>query len=144
MTDLRTEATLLTDVLVERLSALRVAAAPAVPDPPTGADPSAADPICPTCGHDATRTDCAGCPVCAVLAVLRGERPELTAALLDGAISVVTALRTVLDGAGRTATSSDSETPRTPETPATDGGSAVDDSSPDGPGPRHSERIPIT
>lgn len=101
MTDLRTEAALLTDVVLERLSALRGA-----PAHRTAAEAgvggvvggAGVDPACATCGHDGRRADCAGCPVCAVLAVLRGDRPELTVALLDGAITAVTSLRTLLEG----------------------------------------------
>lgn len=158
MTDLRTEAALLTDVLVERLSALRGAtrtaaematetATGAAAGPPTptgtpttdGGGAAVADPVCPTCGHDATRTDCAGCPVCAVLAVLRGDRPELTAALLDGAITAVTAIRTLLDSTARPATSSAGTSP--PGT-ATDPHPAEPVGTPE-PGPRRSERISI-
>jgi hypothetical protein len=41
-------------------------------------------------GHGA---DCRWCPVCAVAAVVRGERPELTAALADVLAATATALR---------------------------------------------------
>jgi hypothetical protein len=40
-------------------------------------------------------TDCRWCPVCQVAAVVRGERPEVTAALADVLTSAATALRTV-------------------------------------------------
>lgn len=41
-------------------------------------------------GHDA---DCRWCPVCQAAAVLRGERPEVTAALADVLTSTAAALR---------------------------------------------------
>ena len=50
-------------------------------------------------GHSA---DCRWCPVCQVAAVVRGERPEVTAALADLLAAAATALRTVAE-AGRPA-----------------------------------------
>jgi hypothetical protein len=41
--------------------------------------------------------DCRWCPVCQVAAVVRGERPEVTAALADVLTAAATALRTVAD-----------------------------------------------
>jgi hypothetical protein len=38
--------------------------------------------------------DCRWCPVCQVAAVVRGERPEVTAALADVLTATATALRT--------------------------------------------------
>jgi hypothetical protein len=38
--------------------------------------------------------DCRWCPVCQVAAVVRGERPEVTAALADVLATAATALRT--------------------------------------------------
>ena len=38
--------------------------------------------------------DCTWCPVCQVTAVVRGERPEVTAALADVLTATATALRT--------------------------------------------------
>ncbi len=65
------------------------------PAPPYGAGRSGR---CPRCGHDpANRAGCTGCPFCAGLALLRGERPEAAATLLDGALLIVQALRDVLD-----------------------------------------------
>jgi hypothetical protein len=40
-------------------------------------------------------SDCRWCPVCQVAAVVRGERPEVTAALADVLTAAATALRTV-------------------------------------------------
>jgi hypothetical protein len=41
--------------------------------------------------------DCRWCPVCQVAAVVRGERPEVTAALADLLTTAATALRTVAE-----------------------------------------------
>ncbi len=53
-------------------------------------------------GHAA---DCRWCPVCQVAAVIRGERPEVTAALADVLTASATALRTFA-AAGEPATPS--------------------------------------
>jgi hypothetical protein len=42
--------------------------------------------------------DCTWCPVCQVTAVVRGERPEVTAALADVLTATATALRTFAAG----------------------------------------------
>jgi hypothetical protein len=47
-------------------------------------------------GHSA---ECRWCPVCQVAAVVRGERPELTAALADVLTATATALRTFAEAA---------------------------------------------
>lgn len=43
--------------------------------------------------QDAHSADCRWCPICQVAAVVRGERPELTAALADVLTATATALR---------------------------------------------------
>jgi hypothetical protein len=43
---------------------------------------------------DGHSSDCRWCPVCQVAAVVRGERPEVTAALADVLTATATALRT--------------------------------------------------
>ena len=45
-------------------------------------------------GSAAHGADCAWCPVCQAAAVVRGERPEVTAALADVLTATATALRT--------------------------------------------------
>jgi len=57
--------------------------------------------------------DCRWCPVCQVAAVIRGERPEVTAALADVLTATATALRTF-------AASGDPEPPVDPDAPADD------------------------
>ena len=47
----------------------------------------------PAGGDDAHPGECRWCPHCQVLAVLRGERPEVTAALNDVLATTITALR---------------------------------------------------
>jgi hypothetical protein len=54
-------------------------------------DPAAAD--APT--DEAHSSDCRWCPICQMAAVVRGERPEVTAALADVLTAAATALRTV-------------------------------------------------
>jgi hypothetical protein len=59
--------------------------------------------------------DCRWCPVCQVAAVIRGERPEVTAALADVLTATATALRTF-------AAAGDPEAPRVdPDAAADDG-----------------------
>ena len=45
-------------------------------------------------GSAAHGADCAWCPLCQAAAVVRGERPEVTAALADVLTATATALRT--------------------------------------------------
>jgi hypothetical protein len=52
--------------------------------------------------------DCRWCPVCQAAAVVRGERPEITAALADVLATAATALRTFAD-AGADAPAADPE-----------------------------------
>ena len=47
--------------------------------------------------HD---SDCRRCPLCQAAAVIRGERPEVTAALADVLTATATALRRFADAAG--------------------------------------------
>jgi hypothetical protein len=43
---------------------------------------------------------CASCPICAVIAALRGERPELAVRLAEHAAGLVAVLRTALEDSG--------------------------------------------
>jgi hypothetical protein len=47
-------------------------------------------------------SDCRWCPVCQAAAVVRGERPEVTAALADVLATAATALRTFAEAGGGT------------------------------------------
>ena len=48
-------------------------------------------------GATGTHADCSWCPLCQAAAVVRGERPEVTAALADVLSATATALRTFAD-----------------------------------------------
>ena len=50
-------------------------------------------------GEGGHGSDCRWCPVCQAAAVVRGERPELTAALADVLAATATALRTYAETA---------------------------------------------
>jgi hypothetical protein len=49
-------------------------------------------------------TDCRWCPVCQAAAVVRGERPEVTAALADVLTTAAAALRTFAEAGATTPT----------------------------------------
>ncbi len=83
---LATEAGLLLDAVAERLTAKR--------GPNAGGD-SAPVAACPTCGHQPGES-CTACPICRFLAVLRGERPEVTERWVDSALTIVQALRSLI------------------------------------------------
>lgn len=85
---LATEAALLLDAVAARLQTLDMTRAETASPPPGG---------CPQCGHDPSLTEaCTACPLCRFLAVVRGERPETTARFVEGALTVVQALRAML------------------------------------------------
>jgi hypothetical protein len=48
---------------------------------------------------DHSPSDCQWCPLCQFVAVLRGERPEVTARVTEAGTAVVSALRALLDAA---------------------------------------------
>jgi hypothetical protein len=54
-------------------------------------------------------SDCRWCPVCQVAAVVRGERPEVTAALADVLTATATALRTFAAAAEAPAAATEDE-----------------------------------
>ena len=59
----------------------------------------------------ASGADCAWCPLCSAAAVVRGERPEVSAALAD----VLTAAATALRNLAEAAPAPGSEAPAAPE-----------------------------
>jgi hypothetical protein len=69
----------------------------------------AEQPAAPTAGP------CAGCPVCALLAVLRGERPELAVTLAEQLGGLLAVLRTALEEGDPTATRPAAEPPTAPK-----------------------------
>lgn len=62
-----------------------------------GSAATPADP--PAAGESAHPADCSRCPFCQAAAVVRGERPEVTAALADVLTAAATALRTFAESA---------------------------------------------
>jgi hypothetical protein len=109
------EAALLLDVVADRLTALMpgppgpgpgpasAAAGGPTPDAATTDEPAGSGPgrplgpdgRCPECGS-VPGASCTACPLCRFLAMLRGERPETTAKLVDGALLIVRALRSMI------------------------------------------------
>jgi hypothetical protein len=53
----------------------------------------------PSVGQSAHAADCSWCPFCQAAAVVRGERPEVTAAIADVLTAAATALRTFAESA---------------------------------------------
>jgi hypothetical protein len=72
-------------------------------------------------GAEGHGSDCRWCPLCQAAAVMRGERPEVTAALADLLTAAATALRTFSEGGTRPES----------ETPAGDPGQGDGDPPPD-------------
>lgn len=70
-------------------------------------------------GSDAA-TSRENCPMCAVLAVLRGERPELTSTVLEQLAALLAVVRRALDEHGRQSGHSGSSTGQTGAGPAPD------------------------
>ena len=67
----------------------------------TSGDPVAAgaDGRCPECGS-VPGAYCTACPLCRFIALLRGERPEATARLVDGALMIIRTLRSLVPEPG--------------------------------------------
>jgi hypothetical protein len=105
------EAAQLLDVVADRLSSMKPGAGGGPGDSTADGAAATAHGRCPECGAQADAS-CTACPLCRLLAVLRGERPEATAKLVDGALLIVRTLRSLI---GEQADLS--ETPR-PPTPA--------------------------
>ena len=101
------EAALLLDVVADRLTSMKDGAA-TPPDPArsasdgddpgqqnSAAPPPPADARCPECGS-VPGASCTACPLCRFMALLRGERPEATARLVDGALMIIRTLRSLV------------------------------------------------
>lgn len=87
--ELGAELRALADVLLDRLEPwLQTLAAPAEDDDGPGSAPGA------------VATTCAWCPVCALVAAVRGERPELGRRLAEQGTGALAALRLLLDEHG--------------------------------------------
>ena len=102
------EAALLLDVVADRLASMKRAApgtgqwSDGGATPRDGAHsaapngrPQSGDARCPECGS-VPGASCTVCPVCRFIAVLRGERPEATARLVDGALLIIRTLRSLM------------------------------------------------
>jgi hypothetical protein len=90
-------------------------------------------------------SDCTRCPLCQAAAVLRGERPEVTAALADVLTATATALRALAEPArsGRPGTPAQPATPAEPGTPAAPGTSAAPGSPADAGSAAASDASPV-
>jgi hypothetical protein len=100
------------------METLRDAAAqgmPAAADPTPAAEPSAAAAAAPA------GSDCRWCPLCQAAAVVRGERPEVSAALADVLATAAAALRTFA-GEQPTGAAAPPPEPGEPEVPGAAGG----------------------
>ncbi len=86
------EAALLLDVVADRLTSMKPDDDGGTQD---GAAGSATQDRCPECGA-VPGGSCTACPLCRFMAVLRGERPEATARLVDGALMIVRTLRSLI------------------------------------------------
>ena len=64
--------------------------------------------------HDHAVAVCDWCPVCQFMAVLRGERPEVTERVTEAGAAVASALRAVLDAAASTRTADEPDEPKPP------------------------------
>jgi hypothetical protein len=97
------EAALLLDVVADRLESMKErttasdgAAADTEGDTAAGPSPTVgSDGRCPECGS-IPGASCTACPLCRFLALLRGERPEATAKLVDGALMIIRTLRSLV------------------------------------------------
>ena len=147
---LAAEAAQLLDVLADRLATLQPAARASGPGEETREqDGPTPDQHAPTSQrgpeHDAGMICTTGCPFCQVLAVVRGERPETAARLVDGALLVVRSLRTLLDRhvpAGAPAPSpSPSAEPATPHDAGDGPSGAAADPAPPGSGAARRARV---
>ena len=111
---LATEAALLLDVVADRLESMKVTAATApqaAPVDETGR--------CPECGSVPGGAACTACPLCRFMALMRGERPEATARLVDGALMIIRTLRSMVpDPPEQASSTSASPTPTPPTAPA--------------------------
>jgi hypothetical protein len=64
--------------------------------------------------HDHAVAVCDWCPVCQFMAVLRGERPEVTERVAEAGVAVASALRAVLDSAASSRPGGQPEEPQPP------------------------------
>ena len=125
------EAALLLDVVADRLTSMKGSTtAGGSPGPGAAADDDpgsqsqseisgAASGRCPECGS-VPGASCTACPLCRFMALLRGERPEATAKLVDGALMIIRTLRSLVPDPPDPASHPQSDQPTPP--PARRGG----------------------
>jgi len=96
------EAALLLDVVADRLESMKSVPPAAEPSgdgsgdaEPSDAPTTGAAARCPECGS-VPGASCTACPLCRFMALLRGERPEATARLVDGALMIIRTLRSLV------------------------------------------------
>lgn len=89
----------------EQAAGAQAAAGPTGAAGPDGGDQSeaagshaGATARCPECGS-VPGASCTACPLCRFMALLRGERPEATARLVDGALMIIRTLRSLVPDA---------------------------------------------
>ncbi len=82
----------------------------------------AASASAPSTADGSSHADCSWCPLCQAASVVRGERPEVTAALADVLTATATALRTFAESAQP---AEPSPTPATDDGPETEPPPAV-------------------
>lgn len=63
---------------------------------------------------DARGSDCQWCPICQFIAVVRGERPELTERVVEAGTAVASAVRAFVEAAAGTGRTASEEQPRSP------------------------------
>jgi hypothetical protein len=73
--------------------------------------------------------ECTWCPVCQLIAVVRGDRPEISDKIADATASVVAALRAMVDAAANPAEETGAAPPRPPRVQRIDLGSDDSDGS---------------
>lgn len=134
MSELRTEARLLLQTVEDRLLEWRSLVPATDPtahttDPAGSTGPTApdTDPAGSSADHpsaDHAEHQGTACPLCTVLAVVRGERPELAAALLDGAVTALQLVRSLVSEQSEQSEQSDPDgaaaDPPTPRAPASE------------------------
>ena len=80
-----------------------------------------------TPAHDHTVAVCDWCPLCQFVAVLRGERPEVTERVAEAGAAVTSALRAVLDAAAGSRPGDEPDQPKPPRVQRIDLGPDPDD-----------------
>jgi hypothetical protein len=113
------EAALLLDVVADRLESMKQRPTASEGAAQSAEGDSAAR--CPECGS-IPGASCTACPLCRFLALLRGERPEATAKLVEGALMIIRTLRSLVPEQPTAASGASTTDPPPPPPPARKGG----------------------